>query len=349
MVIIIDSAKPTSPPSKIGVAPTDPASHPDAALQLDGRGLDMGTHPLTGERFLGREECVSAQARVLSSPELLVNILSQLPHSSLLKAQRVSKTWADLFATAEIQAALFQRPRPTGSPIYVEPYSDILEARFPAFFPTTTQTLGWFSRSYVMDELLREVWSKLPIDKAHNGGVPSRGLRYDTLHNVQSRKRPRIQCPHRRKWSEMLVAQPPIRALELIQQVEVQFGDTVEFRAVILCPDGLRMGLLYDAVKHCHDVEESRAKLLWNRRTGDVTAKHISYVDGTGFGTDRDQPCVTVLGRSVDGCTNATGVSLTYRNHANGRAGRGQVIQSGEEDFPYCMSGPKFLSYDYYA
>ncbi|KAJ3495215.1 hypothetical protein NLG97_g3554 [Lecanicillium saksenae] len=286
----MDSAEPASPPSNIITAPTDPASHTNTVLQLDGRGLDMGTHRLTGELFLGKEEFVSAQARVLSSPELLVNILSQLPHSSLLKAQRVHKTWADLFATVEIQAALFQRPRPARSPEYVEPYSDILQAKFPAFFPTTTKASRGFSRRGVADEYPIEAWSELPIDNAHNGGVPSKALQHGTPLYMRSRKRPRIQCPHRHKWSEMLVAQPPIRALELIQQVQEQFTNKLEFRAVISCPNGLRMGLLYDAVKHCHEVEGSGAELLWNRRTGDTTAKHISYVDGTGFGTDKDQP-----------------------------------------------------------
>ena len=346
----MDSAKPTSPPSNIGVAPTDPACHPDTTLQLDGRGLDMGTQQLTAELFFGREECVSAQARVLSSPELLVIILSQLPHSSLLKAQQVNKTWADLFATAEIQAALFRRPRPTGSSVYVEPYSDILEAKFPAFFATTTKAGRGFSRSYVVDEFPpSEAWCELPIDKAHNGGVPSRELQYNTTHYVlPSRKGPRITCPHRHKWSELLLAQPPVRALELIQQVEEQWGRMVEFRAVISCPDGLRMGLLYDAVKHSHEIEGSRAELLWNRRTGDITAKRISYIDGTGFGTDKDQPCVTVLGRSIDGCC-GDGTALTYRNYWNGRAGRDQVIQSGEDGYQYDMSGPKELSLDIFA
>jgi hypothetical protein len=83
-----------------------------------------------------REAAISAaQKTVLSTPDFLIIILSQLPHSSLLKARRVNRTWASLFGNMEIQAALFQHPRPQGSALYVETHSDILMDKFSTFWP----------------------------------------------------------------------------------------------------------------------------------------------------------------------------------------------------------------------
>lgn len=75
-----------------------------------------------------------AQKTVLSTPDLLIIILSQLPHSSLLKAKLVNKTWASLFGHVEIQAALFNSPRPKGSALYTEAYSDLLMDKFSTFW-----------------------------------------------------------------------------------------------------------------------------------------------------------------------------------------------------------------------
>lgn len=63
-------------------------------------------------------------------------ILSQLPHSSLLKAKLVSKTWASVFDNVEIRASLFECPRPKESALYTETYSDLLMDKFLAPWPT---------------------------------------------------------------------------------------------------------------------------------------------------------------------------------------------------------------------
>jgi hypothetical protein len=90
---------------------------------------------------------LAATKSVLSTPDLLVIILSQLPHSSLLKAKRVNRTWASLCGHIEIQAALFQHPRPKGSALYVETHSDILMDKFSTFWPINREDKAVFSKS----------------------------------------------------------------------------------------------------------------------------------------------------------------------------------------------------------
>ncbi|KAH8812177.1 hypothetical protein F5884DRAFT_750498 [Xylogone sp. PMI_703] len=79
----------------------------------------------------------NAQTTVLSTPDLLVCILSQLPHSSLLKAKLVNKTWASIFEVVYIKAALFEQPRPKELDLYTETYSDILRNKFSTFWPSS--------------------------------------------------------------------------------------------------------------------------------------------------------------------------------------------------------------------
>lgn len=242
----------------------------------------------------------AAQRKVLSTPDLLLIILSQLPHSSLLKAKGVSRTWASLFEHVEIQAALFLRPRPKGSASYVETHSDILMDKFSDFWPSEGyETLGCSIRSTV-------------------------------------------KRPHAQQWRQLLICQPPIESLELVQQVSQRGSGTIEFRTVIHRPGGIRMGFLYDAVRHWHEVERSSVQLLWNRRTGDVTHCARIYVDGTSFKAIEDKPCITILGKTSVGCGQYGG--LTYANQES--TDRTQVIKSAGEEVEYCMSEPKRIDFD---
>ena len=110
----------------------------------------------------------AAQEMVLSTPDLLIIILSQLPHSSLLKAKGVNKTWASLFGHAEIQAALFQRPRPKASAMHAETYSDILMDRFGAFWPINGEDKAVFSKRSTVKTFHPETWSNIPINVSNS-------------------------------------------------------------------------------------------------------------------------------------------------------------------------------------
>ncbi len=240
-----------------------------------------------------------AQRRVLTSPDLLLIILSQLPHSSLFKAKQVNKTWASLFRHAEIRAALFQIPRPKGSALYVETYSDILVDKFSTFWPI-------------------------------NGGDKAIFLKN---HNVRS-----CTPPDQKQWGVLLVVQPPIEALELVQVVKEPSGETLEFRTVIPCPNGLRMGLLYDALGHWHATQDSPADLLWNRRTGDLVHDNQVYLDGTNFKTIDDKPCLTIYG-NLDRASHPHATLACTSSEA-------QTIWTWKDKpVKYCMSKPKRVDF----
>jgi len=283
----------------------------------------------------------AAQKKVLSAPDLLVIILSQLPHSSLLNAKSVNKTWASLFGHVEIQAALFQYPRPNGSALYVEPHSDILMDKFSTFWPINGEDKAVFSKSSTVKTFHAEEGSEVPVNalKSHNPSgtrLPSRA----TLQPQQQRDHV-DKCPYSQQWRQLLICQPPIEALELVQEVSQRVGGSLEFRTVIPRPDGLRMGFLYDAVRHWHEVERSPVELLWNRRTGDLVHQDQIYVGGPSFKSTGDKPCVTIWGHTSVGCGQYGG--LTYANYQS--AQRAQVIKSDEE-VEYFMSEPKRMSFD---
>lgn len=283
-----------------------------------------------------------AQRTVLSTPDLLVIILSQLPHSSLLKAKRVNRTWASLFGHVEIQASLFQHPRPKGSALYVETHSDILIDKFSTFWPINGEDKAEFSKSSTVETFHPEEWNKLPVDASNSHDPLETRLQNTTTLQPQQQRGHGDKCPHRQQWRQLLICQPPIKALELVQKVSQRVGGMLEFRTVIPRPDGLRMGFLYDAVRHWHEVERSRVELLWNRRTGDLVYHNQIYVDGPSFKMVEDKPCVTIWGQTSVGCGQYGG--LTYANHWSGQ--RAQVIKSGDEEVEYCMSEPKRISFD---
>jgi hypothetical protein len=144
---------------------------------------------------------------------------------------------------------------------------------------------------------------------------------------------------HKWQWRHLLLRQPAVEALEIVQQVNQRMGDTLEYRTVIPRPDGLRMGFLYDAVRYWHEVDGSSVELLWNRKTGDLVSSYQFYPDGTSYQTVEEKSCVTILGHHSVGCGRNGG--LTYANCKVARA-----IKSGDEEVEFFMSGPKTIGID---
>lgn len=245
-----------------------------------------------------------AQMKVFSTRDVLVIILSLLPHSSLLTAKLVNKTWASLFENVEIKTSLFECPRPKESSLYTETYSDLLMKKF---------LTPW----------------------------PINGDEYEDKHLSW-------------QWRQLLICQPPVEALEIVQQIDQRGGGILEFRTIIPRPDGLRMGFLYDAIRYWHQVERSPVELLWNRKTGDLTNSMHFYPDVAGYGpsyrTLEDKPCVTIWGKKSVGCGQYGG--LTYEHYRSGRSNmdatklRARAIKSGDERVEFWMSEPKLVSID---
>ncbi|KFZ20033.1 hypothetical protein V502_03381 [Pseudogymnoascus sp. VKM F-4520 (FW-2644)] len=259
-----------------------------------------GVIPNTAMVASNAEVPSDAQMKVFSTPDVLVIILSQLPHSSLLTAKRVNKTWASLFENVEIKASLFECPRPKESALYTETYSDLLMKKFLSPWPTN-------------------------------------GEEYENKHLSW-------------QWRQLLICQPPVEALEVVQQIDQRGGGILEFRTIIPRPNGLRMGFLYDAIRYWHQVERSPVELLWDRKTGDLTNSMHFYPDGPSYRTLEDKPCVTIWGKKSVGCGQSGG--LTYEHYRSGRGNmdprklRARAIKSGDEKVEFCMSEPNLVSID---
>lgn len=289
----------------------------------------------------------AAQRTVLSTPDLLIIILSQLPHSALLQVQRVNRTWAGLFDNLEIQASLFRQPRPKGSALYVEAHSDILMDHFSAFWPSDGQDGAKFDRCADFANFHSKSFHEKHVATSDSGDSSDEARLQDTAIpelSPEPQDESNEGCPHREKWSQLLVCQPPIKALELVQRVSHRVYGMVEFRTVIHRPDGLRMGFLFDAVWHWHEVEGSNADLLWNRQTGDTEYPEDcieEYEDGPVSKVAEGEPCLTIWGHSSFGCGQSGG--LTYSNYRGytRRAGekkvKSQIIYSDEEEVKYSM------------
>jgi hypothetical protein len=288
-----------------------------------------------------KEMTSNAEIRVLSTPDLLILILSQLPHSSLLKAKLVNTTWACLFKHVEIQAALFKRPWPKGSALYTETYSDVLRNKFSGFWPIKGEGVAIIKQ----DMLHFKESNDMPIDTPNI--LSSSEISLQTTRALQLPLQGHIDnCCSDWQWRQLLVCQPPIEVLELVQHVDRRGGSSLEFRTIIHRSDGLRMGFLYDAVRHWFEVERSLVvKLLWDRRTGDLIDDDDYYEDGSSYKTAEDKPCVTIWGRTNVGCSQYGG--LTYNkytfqhNSGHGKNPIPEIIKSGVEEVEYSMSDPK--------
>jgi hypothetical protein len=237
-------------------------------------------------KFTARKQMTTpsrAQRTVLATPELLVLILSQLPHSSLLRAKLVNTTWASVFEFPEVQAALFLCPRPKNAALYAEPYSDLL-------LSMVLDTSVWPSES-------SDFWRFLSSKISPN------------LLNV-------------------LVCQPAVEYLEVIDIVSPDQGDVLEFRATIGCPEGLRLRFLVDAVKNWF-YSSRQTKILWNRKIGDPADGSVIYTDGNDYKRFDRKPCITIL------------VKTLLHGFLRRRREGDWTIRSGSKDITFTMSEPR--------
>ncbi|KAJ6508680.1 hypothetical protein C8R45DRAFT_1089836 [Mycena sanguinolenta] len=146
---------------------------------------------------------------VISTPELLEQVLVQLPMRDLLvAAPLVSKSWHALTLSPTVRRALFFEPDPLGS-ASERVLNPLLMETFPPFFalqqgegsPGTIETMPWSKAPYAF-------------------------------------KRKEAS------WRRMLVTQPPVHSM-IIRQTYQSMSGAFERRAV-LEDLSLRMGALYD-------------------------------------------------------------------------------------------------------
>ncbi|KAF8158946.1 hypothetical protein K438DRAFT_328754 [Mycena galopus ATCC 62051] len=149
-------------------------------------------------------------AEVISTPEILEQILVQLPIRDLLvTVPLVCKTWQAVTLSPALQRALFFAPDSASKRVQ----NPLLREMFPPFFAFWEASKGSFSD---MDDIEAMPWSKAP--------------------NAFKRQEA--------SWRRMLIAQPPPQSV-IIQQTTSGMTGLSE-RQAMLKDLSFRMGLLYD-------------------------------------------------------------------------------------------------------
>ncbi|KAJ6517187.1 hypothetical protein C8R47DRAFT_1086617 [Mycena vitilis] len=188
----------------------------------------------------------TAQDAVFSTPELLERILAFLPMPNLLvTAPLISKTWQATTLTPLLQRILFFQPDPTPASKPVQ--NPLLAALFPPFFAQTPDQNRW-------------AWpSAGSIKKLPWAAAPEAFRRSDA------------------SWRRMLVQQPPVRSMFVVEMYHAQ-GGSFEHRAELSDLE-LRMGALYDLALPLIDREASSFRIRWHGTVGaDLTLDVIFTV-----------------------------------------------------------------------
>ncbi|KAJ7683500.1 hypothetical protein B0H14DRAFT_2488176 [Mycena olivaceomarginata] len=157
----------------------------------------------------------TATDEVISTPELVEQILAHLPMRDLLVvAPLVSKTWRATTLSPTLQRALFFEADPTTEPVQ----NPLLAELFPPFFAPDVDEGTYSFRSWPghTTSFMAMPWAKAP--EAFNRAGAS--------------------------WRRMLVTQPPAQTM-VVTHVSHNRGGNSERRAVVRDPS-LRMGVLYD-------------------------------------------------------------------------------------------------------
>jgi len=191
------------------------------------------SNPPNGRDRLGLSR---ASHLVLTSPELLSRILSLLGTRDLLiSGQRISRTWHKIIAdTPSLQEALFF-----------------------AFPPSTAPRL--------LNPLLREIWPlwfKSPSSYSKKRPRP----KASDFRFLEWTQRPSAFRRRDASWRKMLVVSggTEITALKVTLHTQSFLG-WEENQGVLLCPDGLRMGVLWDLTKDwCMYDEDATFVMNWD-------------------------------------------------------------------------------------
>ncbi|KAH7360829.1 hypothetical protein BKA65DRAFT_547540 [Rhexocercosporidium sp. MPI-PUGE-AT-0058] len=185
------------------------------------------------EQYSSKQTRTAAQ-QVLSTPELLENILRHLPfHDLLVHAQRVNRTFNDVISSSlPIQKSLFFLPAP-----------DQVEPQPCPFLRASSNTRFVDRRVQDWDQVQRES-RKQGHKRPHHRGewLDDSGI-MPYSRNAASSARKEAVAREDASWRRMLIIQPPIK------EVHVDSG-----KGWIVSDDWLRMGDLHKNVVTCRHI-----------------------------------------------------------------------------------------------
>jgi hypothetical protein len=182
-----------------------------------------------GESSKGSPSPTAAQ-KVLSSPELTSLILSHIPSPKflILTASRVCRAWNAVISSSssELQIALWLRSAPSPSSLFQKPliFNDILWPLLPGYFKDAKPKWEWKGNPLLSDL----PWVKNP-----------------SAWNTTSAK-----------WRDMILVQPLCTKLKVGKMI-ISSGVSSK-STVVECPEGLRLGLLYELIADWVEVTTDR-------------------------------------------------------------------------------------------
>lgn len=159
------------------------------------------------------------QTAVLTTPELLTDILLHLPLLNLLHAQRICKSWNHIIiSTPSLQRALFFSPEPdTMAPRF----NPLLKKHFPMWFSELD------SPTNVVRVSGRAICDLFEEEIGLSTGYAAKLMREEA------------------SWRKMLVIQPPVKHAD-VQWADNGMGGSYVKDATVKFKDGLKMGVLWD-------------------------------------------------------------------------------------------------------
>ncbi|KAF7346435.1 putative MFS transporter [Mycena sanguinolenta] len=187
-------------------------------------------------------------AEVISTPELLEQILVHLPIRDLLvAAPLVSKTWHAVTLSPALQRALFFEPDPLAS-ASTRVKNPLLAETFPPFFEDDPH---WSGNLEAIESM---PWSKAP----------------DAFKRQEA------------SWRRMLVTQPPAQTMVIEQEVSGMAG--ISERRAVLKDLSLRMGVLYDTIVPFIEDDVVCFRIQWHNGIALEGPGDLKLEVGAGYG-----------------------------------------------------------------
>lgn len=197
----------------------------------------------------------AARKAVFNTPELLENIISFLPQSDILKAQRLSRRWNTAISSSpSIQIKLWLRPR---NPPAIPPIGFTNESTFTKSASWGRVTMPIYSREVLFNplcfdammgsvELVKALNPSWLFQTANNTFLHPQVIEI-FLHNESGQHGHQPIDASRGSWRNMYLTDPPITTCI----IRVRHGGRYPHRFVPMAirdHGGLTLGLAYDTI-----------------------------------------------------------------------------------------------------
>jgi hypothetical protein len=209
----------------------------------EGGDSTLGLPPRTDSEPVTREPGQTATHAVLFTPELLCNVISQLPLADILITTGVCHFWRNAVAAdPPLQEALFLSPGEIRMAVIVKQLADVETQNILSLWEPG-RILPW-QMCYVLGNFH-------PFFRKICGVSPMTYLTLKAERGSSTCRVPTFEFPHG-NWRRMFISQPPCKSIFMgIMSLEGMCGVTYDDA------DGIRLGGLYDKMVSKFSSDES--------------------------------------------------------------------------------------------